>query len=501
MAITVLRPNGSAGASNYTITGGSANIHSALNDNSDATYIRRTQTNVTSVAQTYYGTTSITSSTLVKRVRLRTRCSTPTTSSKLTFTLATTVEGITRFGAAYQRKGVLPLAEYTGPWFTSPPGGGGWTQTAIDGVQVQITDYAPAGADRGYIYEMYVDVDIITKPTTTVTAPTGTITTTSRPGVTWTYSDVDGDPQTYYQLRVFTSAQYGAVGFNVETTTPFWDSGALSGDNTTGSIAALLPNGTYRVYVRTGKTVSSAPYWSNWAFSQFTVNVVPPTAPTLTLNHLVNEGRVTISALGAAPTGFASQYFELERSTDQSTWVQVRGGDALLPDNIGLIATSDYEAPRGNTVYYRARAVGIIGTDVYTSAWGTTASVVVANDGKWWFKPIANPEISVKDVRVSPGFDETVIEAVGVFRPFGRSSALVVTGGLQGYDGTFMVSAVGASEWAALEPVVTSTGIVYVETPLGTSKYVRFVSRNWDHGGTRGSTLRSLKLGYVEARA
>lgn len=501
MAITTLRPNGSAGASNYTITGGSASIHAALNDDSDSTYIRRTSTTVTSVVQTYYGTTSITSSTLVRRVRLRTRCETPTASSKLTFTLSTQIAGITKWGSAYQRKGVLAKNTYVGPWYTTRPGGGAWTQAAIDGVGVQIDDYAPAGADRGYIYEMYVDVDIVTQPTTTVSAPTGTITTTSRPAVTWAYSDIDSDPQTYYQLRVFTSAQYGAVGFNVETTTPFWDSGELAGNVTSASIAALLVNGTYRVYVRTAKTVSSAPYWSSWAYSQFTVNVSPPTAPTLTLNHVANEGRVTISALGAAATGFDSQTFELERSTDQTTWVVVRGGDALIPSNIGLVATSDYEAPRGGTVYYRARAVGVIGTDVYVSAWGTTKSVTVTNDGKWWFKPVEDPSISVKDVRVAPGFDETIVEAVGVFRPFGRTSALVVTGGVQGTDGTYSVSVVGAAEWTDLQPILAYEGVIYVETPLGTSKYVRFISRQWGHVGTTGKTLRQVDIGYVEAAA
>ena len=500
MAITTLRPNASAGASNYTVTS-AANIHSALNDDSDTTFIKRTSTTITSSAQTYYGTVSITSSTLVKRVRLRTRVVTPTSTSRVTFTLSTVVAGITKWGSAYQRKGVYALSTYTGPWFTSPPGGGTWTQAAIDGIGVQITDYAAASADRATIYEMYIDVDISTKPTTAVSSPTGTVTTTSRPQVTWTYSDVDGEPQTYYQLRVFTSAQYGAAGFNVETTTPFWDSGELAGDVTTSSIAALLVDGTYRVYVRTAKTVSASPYWSDWVYSQFSVDVTPPTAPTLTLNHIAGEGRVTISALGAAPTGFDAQTFELERSTDQTNWVMVRGGEALLPDNTGLISTSDYEAPRGGLVYYRSRAVGVIGSDVFVSAWGTTASVSVTNDGKWWFKPIDDPQISVSNVRVTPGFSENIVEAVGVFRPFGRTAALVITGGVQGVDGSYGIAAVGSSEWGDLQAILAYTGVIYVETPLGTSKYVRFVSRQWTHSGTPGTTLRQVDVGYVEATA
>jgi hypothetical protein len=301
---------------------------------------------------------------------------------------------------------------------------------------------------------------------------------------------------------VFTDAQYGAGGFNVETTTPTWDSGILSGDTTTASITQLLLNDTYRVYVRTGKAVNSSPYWGDWAYSTFTINVTAPTPPTLTLNHVVASGKVTISALGAAAVGFTSQTFEIERSSDGgTTWAQIRGGDALLPNGSGLAATADYEAPRGGSVSYRARAVGVIGSDVYVSNWGTTATITVTNDGKWWMKPINDPEISIGGLRVAPGFTEQVVEAVGVFRPYGRSSALVVTGGIQGYDGSYKIAVVGEAEWATVEPVVTHLGVVYIEDPLGNAKYIRIVARNWDFGGTVGQPLRNLTLSYVEAQA
>lgn len=500
MAITTVRPNGSS-ASAYTVTV-AASAHAALNDDLDTTYIKRTSGTNTGSATIQFGTASITSSTIVKRVRLRTRCTTPNSTSRMTFTLGTKTLGFTYYASTYQRKGVKALDTYVGPWYSTVPGyGGSWNQSALDGLFIQVKDYATTSGDRGTVYELYVDVDIASEPSTTVATPTGTVTSTSRPEVTWTYSDSDGEPQTYYQLRVFNDDQYGAVGFNVETSTPLWDSGELAGDLTSAPITALLVDDSYRVYVRTAKTVSSAPYWSDWSYSAFTVNVAPPTAPTLTLNHIANEGRVTISALGAAPTGFDSQTFELERSVDEATWVLIRGGSALLPDTLGLVATSDYEAPRGVTVYYRARAVGVIANDVYVSAWGTTASVAVANDGKWWFKPIEEPSTSVSGVRVAPGFDEMIVEAVGVFRPFGRTAALVVSGGIQGYDGSYTVSTVGESEWADLESVITHLGVIYVETPLGTSKYVRFISRDWTYSGTVGNTLRQVKLGYVEASA
>lgn len=499
MAITTVRPNGATGAANYTVTG-AASVQVALNDDLDASYIVRTSTTQTSTVQVEFGTISLTSSQTVRRVRLRVRAATPTASSRIAYTITTTVSGILRLGATYQRKGLAASATtYTGPWFTTAPGGGAWTQAAIDSIQVTVQDYATASGDRATTYELYLDVDVVSQPTVTVTAPTGTVTSTSRPSATWTYSDTDGDLQTFYQIRVFTDAQYGAGGFGVSTSDYVWDSGAVASGVTTASIDEILPDDTYRAYVRVGKTLNAAPYWSDWAYSQFTVNVTAPTAPTLTLNHASAQGRVTISALGAAPTGFDSQTFELQRSTDQISWDVVRGGDALLPDGIGLVATSDYEAPRGVTVYYRARAIGVIGSAVFASDWGTTASVVVSNDGLWWMKPVDEPQTSVSGVRVAPGFSETVIEPVGVFRPIGRNAAVVVSSGIQGYDGTFSISVIGDQEWTDIESILRHLGTIYVETPLGTSKYIRVISRSWSVEGRSTTPVRRVEVEYVEA--
>ena len=85
MAVTTVLPNATAtGSSLYTISGGSANIHTALSDANDATFIQKTNTIIGSADTILdFGTVTLTASQRVKQVRLRVRASTPTDVGRL----------------------------------------------------------------------------------------------------------------------------------------------------------------------------------------------------------------------------------------------------------------------------------------------------------------------------------------------------------------------------------------------------------------------------------
>lgn len=146
-------------------------------------------------------------------------------------------------------------------------------------------------------------------PVVDVTGPVGVVSDTDSPQVGWTYFDAEGDLQTHYQLRVFTDAQYGIVGFDPNVSPYTWDSGELAGPWLSSFINTdLANNDTYRVYVR----VKSAGQWSEWDYSQFTLTLLAPEKPIIEVLYEVSsmgprnvlEGW-GLDELGGAPAGLA----------------------------------------------------------------------------------------------------------------------------------------------------------------------------------------------------
>jgi hypothetical protein len=495
MAITTIRPNASSAAL-FTVTG-AASAHAALADDDDLSFIRRTSTTAQGAAVVDFATFSIPAGSAVRQLRLRVRTETPEPGSRVTFALRSLLpSGALVIYPAYQRKGVRALDTYVGPW--QPPEAAGNPQGFVDGLNIRLVDYATSGPARAFVYELFIDVDVVSRPSVTVDAPTGTVTASSRPTVQWTYADVDGDPQGWYQVRVFTDAQVAAPDFDVATDRPVWDSGEVTSDNDFALLGVVLENGDYVTYVRVAKTVNGQPYWSTWQSEPFTMAVVPPATPTVTASHVIAEGRVAVEVVGSVPTGFDSQTFELQRSADGSTWVGVRDADVLFPNASYEAGVSDYEAPRGGTVFYRARSIGVLAGAQFASDWSTVASVAVPNDGLWWFKPLAAPALTAGGLQVLVGPDQTLVEQSGTFRPIGRGSAVVVTGGTAGRDGTFRLVTRDAAAWDELYAILSHEGVVYVEDPFGQSLYVRFVDRSWRLEGTPSTARRRVEVAYVE---
>jgi hypothetical protein len=371
---------------------GAATAHAALSDNADGTYIRKAASGTASIVLGN-GTVSIGAAQVVRQVRVRARCKGGDASTKANLYLGARVEGLNYFTTAVPLRGNAAIGEIAGPWQAVAPDGQAWDQERIDEVRAQWTDYRD-GASRAYLYEVYVDVDLASEPTTAVTAPTGTVTTTSRPDVSWTYTDTESEAQTYYRIKVYPGLVYTAGGFDPEVGVPTWDSGVVSSTDTAATVGAYLPNGEHRVYVKTAKTINGSPFWSGWAYSEFTVQLTPPPLPSISLEYLPAEGAVVCTVTGGPPTGFDSQLFDVERSDDNgATWLPVRNGTGLTPSGTYTAVVKDYEAPRGVAVLYRARTVGTLAGNQVASAWG--------GDRPW--EVLARQATFYIDASVAPG--------------------------------------------------------------------------------------------------
>ena len=502
MAVTTVRPNATAsGSTLFTITGGSPTLNAATSDNSDSTFFKKSSAVVGQASCLLdFGTTTITASQRVKRVRLRVRVATPNDDGRVNVYLGTRADNQNYFHSALAIRGTNVLGDVTGPYLSSSPNGEDWSQSTISGLRAKITEYNDS-TDVGSIYEVYIDVDISAQPTVTVSDPTGTITTNTAPDVTWAYADTDNETQAYYEIKVFSAAQYGAGGFDALTSTSTYESGQIASSDSTAVVGDLLLSGVYRAYVRVAKAVNGSPFWSAFAFSGFTISVTPPTVPTLSAAWNSDLGKATLTVTGASAASYSSQYFDVHRSDDDGViYAGVRNGENLTP-NASFVATAvDYEAPRGNVSYYRARSVGVDANgNEFPSDWSTVQQVLITNDETWWLKAIDDPDINLGSVRVLAQLDTNIEEPNTVFRPLGSTRPIVVAGPLQGEDGIYSIKTVTEAEWDDLYPLITYQGTILVQDPQGNQKYIRVTSRTFSaESKSNGVIYRDLDLAYVE---
>lgn len=144
-------------------------------------------------------------------------------------------------------------------------------------------------------------------PTATVTAPTGTVLTTT-PTVTWTYSDPESNPQSQYQVKIFSLAQYSIGGFNPETSPNTWDSGVTAGAATSRVVGTPLVGAVYRSYVKVSDANAGFGAWSFLGFTEAwngSTNITDALGDLSATATSTTSGSVTLTGLGDL-TAFAS---------------------------------------------------------------------------------------------------------------------------------------------------------------------------------------------------
>lgn len=655
-----LDPNSDrSGAGDFTITGASA-VYLALSDASDSTYAKRTNSTVTHSFILDMGTYSLGADEAVESVSVNVRMARPDASSKVYVRQGVVTDaaaGIIRYSAADQYAGSASLQTFSGAARINAPDGLPWDQERLNNLVVKVTDYASASAGISTLYELEAVAVINERPSASVTAPSGTITETSRPAVAWTYSDADDDPQSVYEVKVFTAAQYGAAGFDPETSTGEWESGLVTSGDTGVTVPVDLETGvTYRAYVRVGHALGSANFLSTWVYSGFTMDYDSQPAPQLDVayeptvngvyvtatgrtNYLTDDDAVltasigtwqsvagvsltrdtgtyevgvaslgltstsgvtmkartglyevatdgqTISGIGdfradavgrscrvalywydssaslisvsdgaqvsdvstgwvtasvaavppataasvalgvevASPVSAEVHYADklavhpgpvptwgpgglldtqailVETSSDNGvTWTQVSETSASTATQVAQ--SDDYVALRNQTNVYRARSTSTTtNQETLSSPWSDEAAAFVENDGQWWVKALGSPSYNIGAVKVRGPVSFSRQQSAGVFRPLGRSSAVVVSGDIYGAEGEYVLLFRTEAEWQAAQSILfTHTGDVCVQDPFAGQRVVRFVSRSIEHIGTVGNPIRAVMVGYVE---
>jgi hypothetical protein len=280
VSIVTLRPNADSNVQWTPSSGGSRNA--MLNDDSDSTYISNTSAGTSVYSSIEVGTTTLTATQRIKAVRFRHRAK-MNTAAYLQLKFVSFGQSASKAAITWARNSASGIINQASAWFTTDAHGDAWNQQKID--TLQLREFGSGGTDAVRVYEQYVDVDVRNQPVITGAPNVTGNTTTAQPTVDWAYSDVDGDPQNSYQLKIFTAAQFAAPGFDAETSPNTWDSGVQLNGASSAVVGIKLVSGvSYRACVKVGKNFNGSPWFSAWvASAAFTILTDTVPIPTITI--------------------------------------------------------------------------------------------------------------------------------------------------------------------------------------------------------------------------
>lgn len=448
MTTEILRPNSSVDYAGTVAITGAASWSAATNDDSDSSYVSLTN----GFFEVGFGTFTLPAGARTKTVTPRWRAQYATSSVGLAVNVYTS-NGSTLV--------VSDGARLTGSFVTrtGPAAAGALTQAELDDLTIRVLNVDP---DAARIAELYLDVVYATVPTVSVAAPSGTVSLTTSPTVSWSHTaGDDGGSQTHYQVKVFTAAQVVVAGFNPSTATPLFDTGEVIGSGSSVAAGPLPVGVDLWAYVRTAQTINGTPHWSAWDSSAFDLDVGLPVLDTLTAVGEPAQARVRLEAVievGSDPY----DYLQVERSVDAgSTWSPIRGGAlALVSGASDDVVLFDYEAPNGVPVIYRARPA----TATLVGDWVQSSSTSWASNDVWLKDP-ENPLLNTT-VRVKALPEPTFPIRQGVHEVLGARYPTIVSDVRGGQRGEFTVQTDNAAQAAAVEALLGSR-VVLLQLPAG----------------------------------
>lgn len=472
MSTTVtVRPASTSQATGITLSGGAGSLHATLNDNSDTTFATCTDG---CYGDMHMGGAALPAGAIPLYVVPRLR-------------LHSAAAGITiGFGTIIGEVILDPLSTGT---YTTIVGQAlaGFTAAQLNaGVEVALS----ASDGNVLVSEAYLDVVYVAVPVVNVTSPSGSIAVT-QPTVTWTFS---GDfPEARFQVKVFSSAQYGAVGFSPDASSAFYDSGEQLGSARSFTPLENLPNGdTYRFYVRAAQVVGSTVQWSAWDFTEEPVSVTPPAPPVLHITPNNVNARIKIKATQTGTPAW--DFVTIQRTTDGVNWVDVRAGsrEATFGHNFTIY---DYETGNGERAQYRAAAIEASAGGDISSGWSAVSAPVAWTSTSTWLKsPTAPTSNMIVNLNGIPTMKRRLPR--GIFDVAGRPDSVAVTDVRHLVEGTVTFATVEFDELTALLALLDRSETLLLQTPPGHRFGSRYISCG-DADENRQSPLAEEDARYV----
>jgi hypothetical protein len=451
MATIDLAPTATVSSSGIDIVG-AASAHAALADGSDTSYVVLGAGGGGSPADALlldFADLSISATARIRYVQVYHRI------ARAAFATSSYFSDI-YVGPHYAR--VTPGAYNDTPaWYFAA--GVGFSGESIVDANVDAARAYFAGAQSAInLYEVRLRVWYVPAPTVNITAPTGTVTTTSAPLVSWTsVLDPDGDRQTHFEVTIKDDASQVVS-----------ESGEVASESSQWQSTTPLSEGDYTAEVRVAQTVSGALFWSALDTQAFSVDVDSPATPTITLVPESSEGRIRIDLDDPGGGAVSTDFFVVETSPDNATWTALPTNTAgLIVPVSGAASVYDYDAPNGSAVYYRAHAVhwftgtgGVVTSSA--SAWAKDSDLW--SSGEWWLKHPTRPSLNLNPVLKSqPSIASSIGQ--GVFSPLGRRTAVVVSDVRRSWTGEVVLRCDSDAEREALDAILADGQPLLLQGP------------------------------------
>ncbi|MCW2904198.1 MAG: RoPhREQ1 9 [Streptosporangiaceae bacterium] len=489
-----LRPNGTAQQGSWSVVG-AASAAVALSDNTDSTYVQLTprcrldidRMRVTVPAPTLPAGAQISSVGI--RMRIQTvvwpapqpqclgwfRCHRPPNIITAIIDLIL----LLLFGWRCPQQPTVVWVTQQLQNQTSDPSGNPWTLASFNNFEVNI------GRDDVYanplrVSEVYVDVVYTQQSAVTVTGPTGTITNTCRPTVTWSYTQPDANPQSKYQVAVYTAAQVAAIGFVPFVSTPLQASGWIFGTDLQWTLNQDITNGNYAAYVQVAQTwPGTGDFIGPYDDQTWTQSISG--APNAVLSSAVFDATYNRVTLTVTPGSGASTYaFAVQCSRDSGiTWGPVRGA-LLLTATGGSMTVYDWQAPLNVPSQYRVLAYGQTGSLLFAAAGYSNVLSVTPQVNVFWIKDIFDPTMNTPLPVKYQGDSVTRRRIQGTFEVLSgdlTTQKIVVNGPMYGIEGTLTLTfntQQPADYWAAFQRADQSGHVLLMQYPSGEQHFVLF---------------------------
>lgn len=346
----------------------------------------------------------------------------------------------------------------------------------------------------------WMEYDLTSTP---VGTPAVSAVTTDRPTITWTFADGDGYLQSSAVVKVFSSAQYSAGGFDAGTSTSLW-SGTVRGTAATITVgSAIVVNGDkYKPFLQVFKDIDGTSINGAWtsATTVSTANFTPPNAPSCTAVWSTANARVELTVVGSA-----APYR-----------IIVFRGTALTDPNYQLLSSStysggtaqprDYFVPRSTAVVYGAYVTSGTVTPFLQSA-VTLATVTTGTATTWELRSVDSP-LTYSNLAVPvTGISFEQYEGQTVYRPIGSNYPVVVAGNIGGDDGTMTITTTNQTVWDDIKEILDLQSDLYLVSPFVDSNnlarrwFIRVTGRSWVESGVPAAQVRTATVSFVEVAA
>jgi hypothetical protein len=270
------------------------------------------------------------------------------------------------------------------------------------------------------------DLTVSVEPEIVVIAPSASTTTTTRPSIIWEFTDADGDAMARADVKLFSSAQYGAGGFDPATSDALSEWTVTDPGTFRVDIDFDLPNASYRAYVKATDTAGDS---SGWEYKAFTVTVTKPPVPTLVADTDSGTWTTTVTVTAGVGTG-ADFSAILEYSDDPDAtnsdpgdegWIEI-GTVAYPTSGAKVVVFEDVQAPFNLYRTYRARTVNAELS--VSSEWEDSNLVEALLVSEQWVLTPADSNDGMA-VSIIPEWSDTRDSGAVAHYPVGRSTAVV----------------------------------------------------------------------------